>query len=175
MNPLTAKSSYSIFISIAAASLLTLASATISTAATLVLTGNVPANCVVTVTPEAAASSLDLTTDQTNLKVATVNEKCNDPDGYTVDLQTAYGNTNSVAEARVESATTSENLIYTVTYDAAAVTFDATVIDRVTDSNAKTGGTGIDRDIDISYLGVVANLAAGFDYTDTLTVTIAAK
>ena len=175
MKPLTIKSSLTVLLSVAAASLLTISSATIGTAATVVLTGSVPANCIVSVTPEPVASTLDLTTDQTNLKVATVNEKCNDPDGYTVTVMTTYGNTNGIAECRLESPTTTENLLYSVRYNTSFVTFDATGTALVTNSVVKTGGLGIDKDIDISYSGSGAFLAAAADYTDTLTVTILAK
>ncbi len=139
------------------------------------LTGSVAANCQITVTAEAAAATLDLATDQTNLKVATVNEKCNDPDGYTVDLVSTWGAGDAGTSVELESATTSERLVYTVRYDTSAVTFDASGSAQVTDVLAKTGGSGVDKDIDISYSGSAANLAAGTDYTDTLTVTITAK
>ncbi len=149
---------------IAAASLLALATAANAAASgNVVLTGSVAANCQITVTAEAAAATLDLATDQSNLKVATVNEKCNDPDGYTVDLVSTFGAAMPGTSVELYSTTTLESLVYTVRYDTSAVTFDASGSAQVTDVLVKTGGSGIDKDIDISYSGLVANLAAGTD------------
>ena len=44
----------------------------------------------------------------------------------------------------------------------------------MTDASVKTLGSGVDKDLSITYLGASANLAAD-TYSDTLTLTIAAK
>lgn len=144
-----------------------------SKAATLVLSGAVAANCTVTVTEFNSPQSLDLAVAQTDLKIAEVVEKCNDKDGYTVALRSANAFTNGSSQARLESVDDAEVVNYSLDYDAAPVVF-ASGDSTVTDSSSKTGGSGVTKDLTLTYL-VNANLAADTTYTDTLTVTLTAK
>lgn len=162
-----------ILFAMATVSFATLAPTSPLKAATLVLSGSVAANCTVSITEFNSPQSLDLGVAQTDLKVAEVTERCNDKDGYTVTVRSANAFTASSSQARLESADDPEVVDYTLEYDAVAVAFtngDSTV----TDSNSKTGGTGITKDLTLTYL-VNANLASDTTYTDTLTVTLAAK
>ena len=170
-------------VSLKAASAIALAFATVSSlaltpsgpadSATLVLSGAVLANCTVTVTEFNSPQALDLSVAQTDLKVAEVVERCNDKDGYTVTMRSANAFSAGIAQARLESISDPEIVNYTLDYDAVPVTFvagDSTV----TDSNSKTVPAGVTKDLTLSY-AVNANLASDTSYTDTLTITLAAK
>ncbi len=143
--------------------------------ATLTLQGSVPGVLDISVTPAANATSLDLTTDQSNLTVATVTERSNQKNGYTVTLQSANaaasgGNT---AYFKSTDATVSDTLNYTLSYGGTGVAFTSGVA-TITDTTGKTTGTGTTNNLNISYTGSTANLTAS-TYSDTLTFTIAAK
>lgn len=136
-----------------------------ATTGTLTLTGTVNGNVEIIVTPEAAASNLDLLNDATDLKVATVTEKSNT--GYEVTVTSANS-----AELTGQNAATPDTLAYSLKYDGAAVNFTAGSA-LITDTTSQTGTSGIDKDLTISYTGNV-NLKAD-TYEDTLTFTIVAK
>ena len=139
----------------------------------ITISGSVPSNAVTTITPAAGYDSLDLGTDQSaGVNIASVNEKCNKAAGYTVTLQTANGTTTGVLVGAVDGDT----LNYDITYGGAAVTLVAGSA-TVTDASAKTGGQGVDKDLDISYNAdpVTGTFLAEDTYSDTLTLTLTAK
>jgi len=146
-----------------------------ATAAEITIQGAVSTSAALTVTPNAPYNVLDLGTDQTDLKVATVNEKCNKHNGYTVTLASAkaVSNGGGTVAKLVGALASPESLSYTMKYNTAVVTLvggSATVANET----AKTLGIGVNKDLTISYLGAAANLAAD-TYSDTITLTIAAK
>jgi len=131
---------------------------------------------IITVTPSVGHNTLDLGIDQTTeLKVATVNEKCNKFNGYTVSIHSAgaVSKGGGTFAKLVGAMATPESLTYNLKYGGVAVRLVAGGA-TVTDASEKATGSGVDRDLTITYLGANANLAADI-YTDTLTLTIAAK
>ncbi len=136
------------------------------TSATLNLQGHVAAKLDISVTAETVTASLNLEASQTDLLVATVKEKCNRPGGYTVSVQSANlgflkgatGNTDTIA--------------YTMTYGGAAVSLTGGSV-TVTPDGAKTGPSGTNKEVRITYTG--NDFLTEDTYTDTLTFTIAAK
>jgi type 1 fimbria pilin len=136
-----------------------------ATTGTLTLTGTVNGNVEIIVTPEAIASSLDLLTDATDLKVATVTEKSNT--AYTVTVQSANS-----ASLTGKNAGTPDTLPYSLKYDGSAVSFSGDTA-TITDTATQTGASGVDKDLTISY---TADSSLQADtYEDVLTFTIAAK
>lgn len=144
-----------------------------ATTGNLTLTGVVNGVLDITVTPEAAATGLDLVTSQTDLKVATINEKSNKSSGYTVMLESANAKSASSATPTLNSISgNGDSLSYSLKYNGSAVTFTNGVA-TVTDSTATTSATGVNKDLLISYVG--DNSLSEGSYEDTLTFTIAAK
>lgn len=145
------------------------------TTASIVITGTVAPVISVSITPEAISSNLDLTANITNLKVATVNERSNIPNGYTVSVESAnaLSTGTSIPYFEGQNATTPETLDYTINYGGSPISL-VSGIATITDSNARTTGTGVDKDLAISYNGSTHLLAAD-TYSDTLTFTITAK
>ncbi len=145
-------------------------------AATITLQGAVGTATFLAVTPAVGYNTLDLGIDQTtDLKVATVNEKSNKHNGYSVTLASAgaVSKGGGTAAKLVGALSTPESLTYNMKYNGNVVTLVGGVA-TVTDASVKTLGTGVDKDLSITYRGARANLAAD-TYSDTLTLTIAAK
>jgi hypothetical protein len=137
-----------------------------ATQGTVTLTGKVPQACDIVVTTEAGATNIaDISAGDTDRLIATVNESCNDPQGYTV---TVVG-TNSGDHTGAFREPGGDEHPFTLKYDGVAVSSAA-----VTDVNAP--GINLDKEVRISY-GADATLTptAGFDYAETLTFTVAAK
>lgn len=144
------------------------------TTGSLTLTGTVNGVLDIQVTPDAAASNLDLATSQADLNIATVVEKSNKVDGYTVELESANAAAGGSSQATLESsdANNSDTLNYTLTYDGVNVTF-VNGVAQVTDSTSTTSAAGVSKTLAISYTAD-ASLTEG-SYSDTITLTIAAK
>jgi len=122
------------------------------TTATLTLQGNVPGVLDISVSPAANANNLDLTTDQSNLTVATVTERSNQKNGYTVTLQSANAAATGGNTAYFQSTdpTVADTLNYTLSYGGTAVTFTSGLA-TITDTTGKTTGTGTTKNLNISY------------------------
>jgi len=144
-----------------------------ATSGSLTLTGTVNGILDIQVSAAAIASNLDLTTSQNDLVVATVIEKSNKADGYTVELESANATAASSSTATLNgTGTNTDALDYSLSYDGNAVNLvNGSAV--VTDSNAATGAAGVSKTLAITYAGD-AGLTEG-SYTDTLTLTIAAK
>jgi hypothetical protein len=134
---------------------------------TIALSGSVSATCSLTVTTASAASSLPVTTKVTGTTIATVVEKSNASSGYTVSLSSANG---------WLLAGSSQSLAYALSYGGTAVDTStaAGVATTLTNSTSTTASAGISRTLAISFDGASSLLPSG-DYTDTLTISIAAK
>jgi spore coat protein U-like protein len=141
-----------------------------ATTGTITLQGTVAQSCNITVTPQTGYNALDLSTSPTSLNVATVNETCNDPKGYTVSMTTANGTTTGVLKGAI--AGNPDTVTYNVTYNGSAVTLAGSTA-TVTNVTAKTAAAGVTKNLNIAYTGN-SNLGAD-TYTDTLTFTITAK
>ena len=132
-----------------------------------------------TVTPQAGYNALDLTSGATEQTVAVVNEKNNDPDGYTVTLVSANAQAASSSQARLKGADTDNATVvnYSIKYGVAAaeaaVTLDGSGSAVVSSTSAASIEAGADKNMKITFLGATWKNAD--TYSDTLTLTIAAK
>ena len=79
------------FLVVTALLTLTTTSAFAATTGSLLLQGIVAQKVSIVVTPVAVASALDLSTTQSDLKVATVNEQSNSKTGYKVTITSENG------------------------------------------------------------------------------------
>jgi hypothetical protein len=140
-----------------------------ATTSTISLSGSVAPTCSIDVTQPTSNSSLAITTNVTKSTIATIKEKSNATNGYTVSLSSANG------WALKGTAT---SLSYTLSYGATGSIVDLTTAVgspvTLTDSSAITVSGGVTKSLQITFLGASAELPSG-DYTDTLTVAIAAK
>lgn len=135
---------------------------------TVTINGQVPAVCDVIVTPQAGAANIaDISAGDTNRVVATVNENCNDPDGYTM---TVVGTNSSDNTGLFVDAVSGDTHPFTIAYDSVSV--PPTGI--VTDVNA--AGINLDKSVQITYASDgTLTPSAGYTYAETLTFTISAK
>ncbi|MCF7946051.1 MAG: hypothetical protein K9L24_04285 [Spirochaetia bacterium] len=159
---------------------------TAGAATTLQLKGNVSAAASLIITEETSSTSLTLDqgTDVNDLEIATINEKANKKNGYTVTVESSNG----ALKGYDDTAYTTENddsLNYNISYKNSDGTLSEGIDDGgnissqsmlnttkiLTNTSSKTGGSGIDKSFYISYT-VADYLTAGY-YTDTLTFTIA--
>lgn len=130
------------------------------------LSGTVAAVCEVVVTPVAGvADNLPLGAAATNLSVASVNERCNDPIGYTMSAVSAHSGKLMPLGASTDSVS------YSISYNGAPA--DLSGATPVTDVNAPTGNAGVNKNVSISYAN--PGFIAADTYADTITFTIAAK
>jgi len=135
---------------------------------TVTINGKVPAVCDIVVTPEAGASNItNIAAGDTNRVVATVNENCNDPLGYTV---TVVGTNSSDHTGLFRDSVSNDTHPFTITYNSIAVPSGGIV------TNVNAAGINLNRTVSISYNANPAlTPSAGFTYAETLTFTIAAK
>lgn len=127
-----------------------------ATTGTLILKGTVQQQIDIVVTPTGDATTLDLSTTQTNLKVADVTESSNG--AYKILLSSANGG---------KLLNTSGDFVnYTLNYDGVAT-------DLTTGGTVKTNTGGVNTsEVTISYTGVDTSSITSGDYTDTITLTI---
>ena len=138
-----------------------------ATTGTLLLKGNVPVALSITVNANTGVNdALDLSTSQTDLTVATVNEKSNSITGYKITIQSQ--------NSSVLKNGTLDSLAYTLKYDGQAV--DLSSGNAVEAKNSATAAViNTSSDVQISYTGKPAAEMVQGDYTDTLTFTISAN
>ena len=145
------------------------------TTGTLSLQGTVPGILEIAVTPEAVSSALDLSLDTAGVKVATVLERSNKKDGYTVTMESANAaaaSSGTAFFANIDPAVAS-NLDYQITYDGNPLTLtNGSAV--ISDVAVKTNAAGTSREVNISYNGA-SDFPYEGTYTDVLTFTIAAK
>lgn len=138
--------------------------ASAATTGSLILRGNVPDILSIEVTAEPVATTLDLSTDQTDLKVATVQEKSNSETGYTVSISSA----NDGVLLRAGGA---ESINYTMKYNGAIVDLSGVQ----TFSNPAAAAVTVNKDVTISYVGQSYDDLVAGDYEDTVTFSISAN
>jgi len=147
-----------------------------ATSGQLTLSGTVQQILTVTVTPAAAASGLDLTGSVSQLKVATILAEANNPAGYSVSVS-SLNQGGSACDAASgpcflsPTATTNDNLGFSILRDAVAVSFSGDTGTFIS-SGARSSVGGDSYDANISYDGTSANLDQATDYSETLTFTI---
>ncbi|MEI6874953.1 MAG: hypothetical protein WCL50_07465 [Spirochaetota bacterium] len=139
-----------------------------ATTGSLALTGTAAGVLEITVSGVGTYATLNLSTDVSNVEIASVLEKSNKHGGYSVVVSSAYAIANTSVPKLYSSATT-ESLAYGLSYGGTAVTFTAGS-SKITNSADKTAKLGVTKPMTISFSGADANLAEG-TYTDTLTFT----
>lgn len=148
-------------------------SAFAATSGSLVLSGSVPAILSISVSGNAAASNLPVTTNVSDLPVATVVELSNKKAGYTVSLQSASALASGGSSPSLESVESLDILPYVLKYDGTVVSFSSgsAVVANV---SSRTGMSGTSRSVTVSFNGA-SHFLDESTYSDTLTFTIAAK
>jgi hypothetical protein len=137
----------------------------------------VPVN-EITVTSQTGFDTLNLANGGTDVLVAVVNEKNNDPDGYTVTLVSANAQAESSAQAHLKGADTENATVinYSIKYGVNAAETAVTLVSgsaEVTSTTAATPEAGSDKNLKITFAG--SSWSNADTYSDTLTLTIAAK
>ncbi len=134
------------------------------------LTGSVTLNCSLTVTQKAAATAMNLGVSSTNLLVASINENCKDKNGFVVTLTSNNGDLAGVNSGLLKGGSgNADTVAYTVKYDGATVNLvGGSAI--VTNATHKTGGSGDDKNLTLSYTGAPSLNAD--TYTDTIILSL---
>ena len=137
-----------------------------ATTGSLLLQGVVAQKISLVVSAQAAASTLDLTTSQADLSVASVNEKSNSKTGYKITITSAnLGNLKRTDGADVFS--------YSMKYDGSAVSLSTVAGTTITNSAASAVNSN--KAVTISYTGVAEESMVEGTYADTVTFSIAAN
>ena len=136
-----------------------------ATSGTLLLQGIVPQKISLTVTSVSAASSLDLSTSQSDLKVATVNEQSNSKTGYKVTITSAN-------LSKLKRTDGPEIFSYTMKYNGSAVPLTSVAGTVVTYASTNANSN---KDLNITYTGIAPELMVEGTYNDVITLTIAAQ
>lgn len=114
---------------------------TAATQGTVTLTGKVPQACNIIVTTEAGATNIaDISQAATDVLIATVNESCNDPQGYTVSV----AGTHSGDHTGVFREPGGDEHPFTLKYGGVAVS-------AVTVTDVNTPGINLKKQVRISY------------------------
>lgn len=137
-----------------------------ATTGALLLQANNPRRISIGVTPISVASALDLTTTQSNLKVATIVEKSNSKTGYKVTIKSA-----NLGKLKREDG--AEVFNYTMKLDGSTVALN-TAAGTVFTRSQSTPIT-VSRNLTISYTGKAVETMIEGTYSDTVTLDIAAR
>lgn len=137
-----------------------------ATTGTVTISGVIPASTSILVTSQAPYNSLVLSSAQTNLVLAVVNEQNNTPLGYNVTLASA--NAGKLKNGAIGQ------IVYTARYNGVAATLSVAPV-NVTTQGAQLSIVNINKNFDITYAATpTASVMAG-TYSDTLTFTIIAN
>ena len=132
----------------------------------VLLRSDVPVKVSITVNPVSVASSLDLSTTQTNLKVASATAMSNSRTGFRVTFTSAnLGKLKRVSGAEV----------FPYTMKVAGLNVGLSTASGTAFNIDQTSPMTLTRDITISYTGVAAEAMVEGTYLDTVTLTIAAR
>lgn len=137
-----------------------------ATTGTLLLQGTVVQKISLAITPQAIASTLDLSTTQTDLAVASVNEQSNSKTGYKLTIASAN-------LSKLKRTDGSDVFSYTMKYNGSAVAL--TSVAGTTITNASAASANVNKSVTISYTGIAPELMVEGTYADTVTFTIAAN
>lgn len=135
---------------------------------TVTLTGKVLQACNIIVTAAAGASNIaDISAGDTDRAIATVNESCNDPSGYKVEVKGSHSGDHTGLFVDTISG---DSHPFSIRYGGSPVSSGGIVTD------VTVPGINLDKDVRISY-DADAGLtpSSGFTYGETLTFTITAK
>jgi len=115
------------------------------------LSGVIPQSCTVAAAPEATATMLPLAEDHstrtTAVKVATITETCNHPDGYTIQIESGNAVADSSAQAHLALAGSDDVVDYRLLYQGG---IEATLVNgrgSVKDVDTQTDLDGFDADL----------------------------
>lgn len=133
------------------------------TTAQLNLKGTIGQVVDISISADAGATTLDLTTTASDLKVADVTEQSNSNTGYSVTVTSANG-------GNLEHSN-GDQFPYTMKYDGSAVDLSS----GSTFTNGTTGLIDTTKEASVSYTGQAASTLVSGDYTDTVTFTISAN
>jgi hypothetical protein len=136
-----------------------------ATSGVLLLQGQVAKKLSIDVTAASAASALNLEVTQSDLAVASVNEKSNSNTGYKVTITSANA-------GKLLRAGGSEVFAYTMKYGGSAVALSGS---GTTISTASAASVNVNKSLAISYTGVPAESMVEGTYSDTLTLNIASN
>jgi hypothetical protein len=142
----------------------------------IILSGTVAAVSELTISPVAGYNALNLTTGGADVQVATVNEKNNDPDGYTVTLQSLNAGATTQGFLKGSDTENSQFFNYTMKYGTAAAEAAVTLVAGsaiVSTTSAPSIEAGAEKSLLISFTG--SSWKNADSYSDTITLTIAAK
>lgn len=137
-----------------------------ATTGTLLIQSIIPRRVSILVAPVAVASSLDLTTTQTNLKVAAVTERSNSRTGYKVTIKSA-----NLGKLKREDG--AEVFSYTMKLDGSTVGLSSAA--GTSFNRSQTSPVTVNRNITISYTGKAVETMIEGTYSDTVTLDIAAN
>ena len=132
----------------------------------LLLRGQLPVACSIQVDATQAATSLDLSSDQIDVPVASVTETCNSRTGYTVNVS-SWGNGALYGEL--------DAVAYQLKYDRISADLSGSqgAPFLLTNSSSLTGRAGVTKNVTISFAALQG--LHGGRYEDTLVFTVAAK
>lgn len=137
-----------------------------STTGSLLLQGIVAKKVSIEVTAEGAASALDLEQTQSDLKVASVREISNSKSGYKVKLTSAN-------QGNLKRTDGPEVFGYSLKYGGQAVALGT--VDGTTFASPTAAAVNVEKDLQVSYTGVAAELMVEGTYADTVTLNISAN
>lgn len=132
-----------------------------ATTATLQLKGTIAQNLDISIVAESVATSLNLTQNAANLKVATLNEKSNSNNGYKVTVS-------SLNNGKLKNGTFLFS--YTLGYNSQQLNLNSPQTQTY-----PVAAHNVNKDVTISYTGIAQESLVAGDYTDTVTFTIAAN
>lgn len=145
--------------------LTTVLSAQAATTGNLLLQGVVTKKLSILVTPNSVASSLNLEVTQTDLVVASVNERSNSNTGYKVKVTSS-----NLGKLKRSGGT--EVVSYSLKYGTNSV--DLSTISGQTFNNAGAAVANVNRDVKVSYTGTPAESLVEGTYADSVTFEISA-
>ncbi len=134
-----------------------------ATTGTLLLQGVITKKLSIEVNPATVASSLDLTTTQTDLTVASVREKSNSNTGYKVNIKSAN-------LGKLKRSSGSEVINYSLKYGSTVADLSTTAGQTI--NNAGASVTNDLKDVKISYTGTPEESLVEGTYSDTVTFEI---
>lgn len=137
-----------------------------ATTGTLLLQGMVAQKMSLTVSAQAAASALDLSTSQTDLAVASVQEQSNSKTGYKVNIASAN-------LGKLKRTDGSDVFSYTLKYNGSAVNLSSAIGATIT--NSTVGAANVNKDVTVSYTGIAPEQMVEGTYADTVTFSISAN
>lgn len=138
---------------------------------TITITGTVLQTATISPGMAATLTDSELRSGVTDKLIAIVNEKSNKHNGYTVTLQSLNAGTGTTTKLKGNIIANTDEIIYTIKYNNISVVLNNGQA-VVTDSNSKTTGSGIDKNLTISFS---SGFPSADSYSDVITLTLINK